>query len=85
MLVSKDMVVFNSEESDDLIRDLLLLVDEDISLEVIGAWTEDEKWKACVWAGRVHSCASHEPSNTRPAPVRPNFLPIKDNPCQTST
>lgn len=79
MLVSKDMAVFNSEESDDLIRDLLLLVDEDVPLGVIGTWTEDQKWKACMWAGRAYSYASREPSKTRPAPVRPNFLPTKDN------
>lgn len=64
------------EGGDQMIRDLLLLINEDVSLDIISTWNEEQKWSVCVWAGRMFARASDN-WQVR-VPHRPSFLPAKE-------
>lgn len=55
---------------------LFLRIGENISLEVISTWTDDQKFMACQWAGRIYSIRTRgTPAKT--IPKRPLFLPVE--------
>ena len=45
----------------EVLRDILLLCDRSVSLEVIAQWTERERAAACEWAALAHLGASDNP------------------------
>lgn len=69
--------IFHDDTSDDVVRDLLLLIGEKVSLETIATWTEDQKFLACVWAGRIFAKANDNAGIK--IPKRPEFLPTREN------
>ena len=55
----------------EVLRDLLLLVQEDVTVETIEGWTEPQRAAVRAWAGALHLRAS---DNDVDVPARPAFL-----------
>lgn len=74
-----EQIVFDFEElrdvqglvKADVLRDLLLLVGEDVAAEIIDNWTEPQREEVSRWAGAVHLAASDEEVDV---PARPELL-----------
>lgn len=62
-----------SDIKPETLRDLLSLVEVDVALETIGAWTDDQCGQAADWAAAVHVFASD--NYDVEVPPKPEFLP----------
>lgn len=50
------------------LQDILLLVDEYVTLRVLRTWTPRQRRAALVWAGKTHLRASDNPVRVPPKP-----------------